>query len=311
VTEPDRPFRDLARPLTPVDPDPAFAAALRRRIERALLAGRPARQPAAPPSTRPTTPPSTRPTTPTGGTPVSTLIPYLVVRDARAAMTWYADAFGAQVQGDPYVDSDDRIGHAELRVSDATLYLADPYPELGLSAPGDGLPPVSLHLTVPDVDRAVTRAQELGATVERPATDAPYGRTGVVVDPYGHRWMLQTPSTSTAAGPRPGDAVYLTLQVPDGARALDFYGAVLGWTAVPGRVPDGWQVENTTPMIGIGGGSDEPGTVPMYAVDDIEVAVAAVRTAGGQAGEIERQSYGRSALCRDDQGLPFWLGQLG
>jgi predicted enzyme related to lactoylglutathione lyase len=48
----------------------------------------------------------------------------------------------------------------------------------------------------------------------------------------------------------------------------------------------------------------------MYAVDDIEVAVAAVRTAGGAAGEIERRPYGLSVLCRDDQGLPFWLGQL-
>jgi predicted enzyme related to lactoylglutathione lyase len=48
----------------------------------------------------------------------------------------------------------------------------------------------------------------------------------------------------------------------------------------------------------------------MYAVDDIEVAVAAVRTAGGEADEIEQQSFGLSALCRDDQGLPFWLGQL-
>jgi predicted enzyme related to lactoylglutathione lyase len=48
----------------------------------------------------------------------------------------------------------------------------------------------------------------------------------------------------------------------------------------------------------------------MYAVEDIEVAVAAVRTAGGEAGEIERAPYGLSALCRDDQGLPFWLGQL-
>jgi predicted enzyme related to lactoylglutathione lyase len=123
--------------------------------------------------------------------------------------------------------------------------------------------------------------------------------------------MLQTPTPPPSPGPRPGDTVYLTLQVPDGARAMDFYGAVLGWTAVPGRVPDGWQVEGTTPMVGIGGGATETGTVPMYAVDDIEVAVAAVRTAGGEAGEIERQSYGLSALCRDDQGLPFWLGQLG
>jgi predicted enzyme related to lactoylglutathione lyase len=104
--------------------------------------------------------------------------------------------------------------------------------------------------------------------------------------------------------------VYLTLNVPDGRRALAFYGAVLGWSAVPGRVPDGWQVEGPTPMVGIGGGAREPGTVPMYAVEDIEAAVAAVRTAGGEAGEVERQPYGRSALCRDDQGLPFWLGEL-
>jgi predicted enzyme related to lactoylglutathione lyase len=149
--------------------------------------------------------------------------------------------------------------------------------------------------------------------VERPPSDAPYGRTGVVVDPYGHRWMLQTPAADpTEARPpvRPGDAVYLTLQVPDGARARDFYEAVLGWSAAPGRVSDGWHVEGPVPMVGIAGGADEVGTVPMYAVDDIEVAVAAVRTAGGQAGDVEQQPYGRSVLCRDDQGLPFWLGQL-
>jgi uncharacterized glyoxalase superfamily protein PhnB len=241
---------------------------------------------------------------------MSALIPYLVVRDARAALAWYADAFGARPVGDPYVDGD-RIGHAELEVAGAPLYLADPYPELGLTGPGDGGVAVSLHLEVPDVDTAVARARSAGATVERPVYDAPYGRTGVIVDPYGHRWMLQTPAAPTGTGPRPGDAVYLTLQVPDGARARDFYEAVLGWTAGPGRVPDGWQVEGTTPMIGIGGGATEIGTVPMYTVDDIEVAVAAVRTAGGEAGDIERQSYGLSALCRDDQGLPFWLGQLG
>jgi predicted enzyme related to lactoylglutathione lyase len=48
----------------------------------------------------------------------------------------------------------------------------------------------------------------------------------------------------------------------------------------------------------------------MYAVDDIAAAVAAVRAAGGQAGDVERQPNGLSARCRDDQGLPFWLGQL-
>lgn len=240
---------------------------------------------------------------------MSVLTPYLVVRDARAAMNWYAEAFGARVVGDPYLDGD-RVGHAELEVHGASLYLADAYPEYGLEGPGDAKPPVSLHLSVPDVDAVMDSAEDAGATIERPATDEPYGRGGRLIDPYGHRWMIQSAPAEAEPAPKPGDAVYLTLQVPDGARARDFYEAVLGWSAVPGRVPDGWQVEDTTPMIGIGGGSDEPGTVPMYAVDDIEVAVAAVRTAGGQAGEIERRSYGLSALCRDDQGLPFWLGQL-
>lgn len=284
------PFTRLRRPVEAVDPDPAFAAALRERLRRALLESRPT----------PTEPRSTA---------VSALVPYLVVRDARAAIAWYADAFGAHTVGDPYLDGD-RVGHAELEIAGATVYLADEYPEYGLQGPGDGKPPVSLHLSVPDVDAAMDRAADAGATVERPATDEPYGRGGRLIDPYGHRWMLQAAQAGTTPAPRPGDAVYLTLNVPDGRRALDFYGAVLGWTAVPGRVPDGWQVEGPTPMVGIGGGSDEPGTVPMYAVDDIEVAVAAVRTAGGEAGEIERQSYGLSALCRDDQALPFWLGQL-
>ena len=291
MTDAERPFQALARPTTPVRPDPAFAAELRERLRRALLQQTPA-------------------TRPEGRTAMSQLIPYLAVRDARAAMSWYTDALGARVVGDPYVMDDDRIGHAELDVGGAPLYLADEYPELGLAGPEDGRVSVSLHLAVADVDAAVARAQATGATVERPPTDAPYGRTGVIVDPYGHRWMLQTPAHQPSPGPKPGDAVYLTLQVPDGARARDFYDAVLGWSAAPGRVPDGWQVEGTTPMIGIGGGSSEPGMVPMYAVDDLEVAVAAVRTAGGMAGAIEDKPYGLTALCRDDQGLPFWLGQL-
>jgi uncharacterized glyoxalase superfamily protein PhnB len=239
------------------------------------------------------------------------LVPYLAVRDARAAIAWYTDALGAQVVGDPYLMDDDRVGHAELTLAGATLFLADDHPEMGLAGPADGQVSVSLHLTVPDVDAAMDRAVHLGATLSRPASDAPYGRTGVIIDPYGHRWMLQTPARAAGPASRPGDTVYLTLRVPDGARARDFYEAVLGWSAAPGRVPDGWQVEGTTPMTGIGGQATEPAVVPMYAVDDIEVAVAAVRTAGGAAGDIDRQPYGLTAECRDDQGLPFYLGQLG
>ena len=298
MSDAERPFRSLTRPTEPVAPDPAFAAALRERLRRALLTETPSQQ-------------SPAPVRAPGGPAVSTLIPYLTVRDARSALAWYADAFGASTVGDVFVMDDDRIGHAELEVAGATLYLADEYPELGLTGPEQGRVSVTLHLSVPDADRAVARAESVGATVERAPADAPYGRTGVVIDPYGHRWMLQTPAQAHAPGPRPGDTVYLTLLVPDGARARDFYEAVLGWSLQPGRVPDGWEAPGQSPMVGIGGGATELGAVPMYAVDDIEVAVAAVRTAGGEAAEIERQAYGLSALCRDDQGLPFWLGQLG
>jgi uncharacterized glyoxalase superfamily protein PhnB len=118
------------------------------------------------------------------------LTPYLTVRDARSATAWYAEALGAHVVGEPYVMDDDRIGHAELDLGGARLYLADEHPELGLAAPDPGRVSVTLHLAVPDADAAVDRAAAAGATVERPAADGPGGRTGVVVDPFGHRWML-------------------------------------------------------------------------------------------------------------------------
>ena len=91
---------------------------------------------------------------------------------------------------------------------------------------------------------------------------------------------------------------------------------IIGNTVLPiaeidfGAMPDGkWKI--ITYQSKWETGSDEDlGAVPMYAVDDIEVAVAAVRTAGGRADDVEQQSFGRSVLCRDDQGLLFWLAQL-
>src|SRR3954469_10779685 len=118
---------------------------------------------------------------------------------------------------------------------------------MGLTGPDVDRVSVSLNLKVTDVDAAVDRAVQTGAVLSRPVADAPYGRTGVILDPYGHRWMLQTPAQASGPAANRGPPVSRPPRGPDGSRARDFYEAGLGWTAVPGRVPDGWQVQNTTP----------------------------------------------------------------
>jgi uncharacterized protein len=83
----------------------------------------------------------------------------------------------------------------------------------------------------------------------------------------------------------------------------------LGWEYTPGRIEDGWQVNDIQPMSGLAGGALEPRVVPMWRVDDIAAAVDRVRAAGGTATDPEQQPYGISSECVDDQGMAFYLGQ--
>ena len=286
------------RPLPGTGPTPAFTAALRARLERALL--------------RTSTPRGTM--TQTLASPALTgspLTPYLVVADARAAVDFYAEAFGAVPRGEPYVQPDGRIGHAEVVVGGALLMLADEFPELGLLGPlARGGVSTTLHLEVPDVDAVVARAVAAGAVLEREPADAPYGRTGVVRDVAGHRWMLQTPvpAQHQPAGER-ADVAYVTVVVPDAGRARAFYGAVLGWGFAPGAVDDGWTVPGSEPSIGLWGGQDRPEVQLCYRVPDLERALAAVRAEGGVAHEPDVKPYGLLADCTDPAGLRFSLWQ--
>ncbi len=121
------------------------------------------------------------------------LFPYLSVASAARAIEFYAIAFGAsETVRLPMPDG--RIGHAELTVEGARFYLADEYPEMKCRGPAAlGGTPVSLALYVPDVDAFVTRAVEHGATLERAPRDEFYGdRMGILVDPFGHRWMIHS-----------------------------------------------------------------------------------------------------------------------
>lgn len=120
-----------------------------------------------------------------------TLSPYIIVRDAAAAIAFYQRAFGATEEL-RLTDPNGRIGHAEIRIGTSAVMLADEHPEFGALSPATlGGSPVKLHLTVADADAAAARAVEAGATLLRPVQDQFHGnRSGMVVDPFGHSWFL-------------------------------------------------------------------------------------------------------------------------
>ena len=183
------PLDALRRSEEPVAPRPEFTARLRRQIEVALGLADPG--PAEPEHRRSTMPTST---TSTPGSVTTELQPYLVVDGAAAAIDFYVAAFGA-VETMRLMQPDGRVGHAELTIGTSGIMLADEFPEMGFVGPlARGGTSVSLHLVVPDVDATVGAAVEAGATLERPVADQFYGsRSGSIIDPFGHRWLVQTP----------------------------------------------------------------------------------------------------------------------
>ncbi len=119
--------------------------------------------------------------------------PYLSLRDAKAAIDFYARAFGAELV--LKLDMPDgSIAHAEIRIGDSILMMSEENAEWGnLSPHALGGSPVQLMVYVPDVDAAFARALAAGAEQVRPVEDQFYGdRTGVLKDPYGYQWTLAT-----------------------------------------------------------------------------------------------------------------------
>lgn len=123
--------------------------------------------------------------------PISPITPYLVVRDADAAIVFYARAFGAEAVL-RLADPDGTVGHAHLKAGAAEFMLADEHPDFGAIGPATlGGTPVMFHLAVDDADAATARAVDAGATLLRPVEDQFHGnRRGMVADPFGHKWIL-------------------------------------------------------------------------------------------------------------------------
>jgi uncharacterized glyoxalase superfamily protein PhnB len=240
------------------------------------------------------------------------LTPYITVSDARRAIDWYVEVLGARPRGEHYVNADGTIGHAEVGLGDAVLMLSEPsdlWPDVPVRAPqAPATFSHSLHLQVDDVDGTTERARRSGATVEREPADQPYGRGAVIVDPFGHRWLLLRPPAA-ATRLRQGDVASVTMAAPDTQRAREFYEAVLQVPFAQAH-PGAWRTEETLPPLGI---LPSPGAqleVQLsYRVDDIAAAVQRARAAGGQAGEPVLRPFGLLAECVDDQGATFRLWQ--
>jgi PhnB protein len=119
--------------------------------------------------------------------------PYLIVKGAAAAIDFYKRAFDA-VELMRMPSPDGRIGHAELRIGDSPIMLADEHPEMGHRGPQSlGGAGVSLMVYLDDVDEVFKRAIAGGAKELQPLKNQFYGdRSGTLQDPFGHQWTLAT-----------------------------------------------------------------------------------------------------------------------
>src|SRR4051794_13051328 len=122
------------------------------------------------------------------------ITPHLIIKGASEAIEFYKRAFGAEELSRmpfPGKDGTMKLGHAELRIGDSRLFLADEFPDYGSVGPSGGCSPVTIPLYVTDADAAFARAVEAGATVSMPLADMFWGdRYGKLVDPFGHHWSI-------------------------------------------------------------------------------------------------------------------------
>lgn len=121
------------------------------------------------------------------------ITPYLIIKGAAAAMDFYKDVFGAtEIMRMPQPNG--RIGHAEMKMGDSFIMLADEYPEMDIVSPTTlGNSTVGILLYVDDADATFNKAVSRGAKVNKEMADQFYGdRSGTVIDPFGHKWTIAT-----------------------------------------------------------------------------------------------------------------------
>lgn len=296
------PLESLRLPSTPEQPRPEFTAALRGRVQAALgLWPDPTPAPAV----------------------QVTVVPYLCVSDGQAALRFYADAFGA-VEQMRVEDDSGKVGHAEFVIGGTSFYLADEFPDLGVLSPTTlGGTPVTLHLTVPDVDRVHAGAVAAGAvSLQEPGDQTHGNRHSTIQDPFGHRWMLSTPieqlsvqeyasretEWQVSGAQRPVELAYVHMPTQDLARAEAFFGELFAWRFEIGARGEGYgHIANTAQLMGMNEIDDE--IQLSFRVDDLDTYVEKLASLGGRVLSRRTIPVGELADCEDDQGFRFALLQ--
>lgn len=121
----------------------------------------------------------------------TTLTPYIVVRDAKAAMAFYEKALGAKTRNVANTP-DGKVMNAQLVIGDSVLMLNDEFPDYGAVGPQPGeRMPVTIHIQSKDIEADWQRAIDAGAEVTMPLADQFWGdRYGQFKDPFGYSWSM-------------------------------------------------------------------------------------------------------------------------
>ena len=122
-----------------------------------------------------------------------TATPYLIIKGASDAIEFYKRAFGA-TELLRMSDPQGRVGHAEIKIGDSVIMLADEHPAMGYRGPrslGGSSVSILLYLVAPDA--VFEGAVKAGGPAQRPVADQFYGdRSGTLEDPFGHVWTVAT-----------------------------------------------------------------------------------------------------------------------
>lgn len=122
-----------------------------------------------------------------------TVAPHLVCTDAVRAIDFYQKAFGAK-EIFRLVAPNGSLIHGSVSIGDSVVMLCEEFPACGNVSPKTlkGTP-VTIHLSVENVDELVAKAVKAGATLKMPVADMFWGdRYGIVEDPFGHQWSIAT-----------------------------------------------------------------------------------------------------------------------